>query len=58
MSFIALILGIALVGLIVFIIEKFIPMAEPFKILIRVIAAIVVIYWLLQVGMRFVPVLK
>lgn len=48
MTFLSLILGIALVGLVVYLIERFIPMAEPFKILIRVIAAIVVILWLLE----------
>lgn len=48
MTVVTLLLGLALIGLIVYLIDRFIPMAEPFKILIRVVAVIVVILWLLQ----------
>lgn len=49
---IQLILVLAVIGLCLYLVERFIPMAEPIKILIRVIVVIVVILYLLgQLGL-------
>jgi len=49
MSIITLIFVLALVGLALYLIETYIPMAEPFKLVIRVVVVIVVVLWLLQI---------
>lgn len=43
-----LILVIAIIGLVVYALEAFIPMAEPFKTVIRIIAGIICLILLLQ----------
>jgi hypothetical protein len=44
----SLILTLALVGLIVYLVENFIPMSDPFKIAIRVIVLVCVVIYLVQ----------
>ena len=48
MSIIAIILGLALVGLIVYLIVTYIPMPEIFKTVIMVVVAIALILWVMQ----------
>lgn len=51
-----LIIWIALIGLIVYLVTTYIPMAQPFKTLIYVIAAICVILLLMNVfGLSDIP---
>jgi len=49
-SLLMLLLVIALVGLVVYLIITYIPMPQPFKIVIGAIAAIVLILWIIQGG--------
>lgn len=44
----SLLLYIALIGAVVWLIEAFIPMAEPFKTLVRIIAVVLVIFLLVS----------
>lgn len=48
MSLIYLILIIAIVGFILYLIETYIPMPTPFKLVIQVIIVIVLLLWVLQ----------
>ena len=48
MSLILLILGLALVGLLVYLLETNIPMSPPFKIAIRVVVIVALILYLAQ----------
>ncbi len=48
MSLIVLILVLAVVGLGLYLIETYIPMAPPIKLVIRVVVVIAVVLWLLQ----------
>ena len=53
---ISLILTIAIVGLLVYLITTYIPMAEPFKIIIYVIAAIACIFVIMRAfGIADIP---
>lgn len=45
-TFIGIILALALVGLIVYLIETYIPGAASFKVVIRVVVVIFLILWL------------
>ena len=45
---ISLILGLALIGLVVYLIETFVPMPAPFKTVIRVVVIIVLIIYLVR----------
>ncbi len=45
----SLILTLAIVGLLVYLIETYVPMAAPFKTVIRIIVVVCVILWLIQV---------
>jgi hypothetical protein len=49
MSIIGLIIVIVLVGVLLWAVETFIPMAAPIKRLLQVVVVIVLILWLLQV---------
>jgi hypothetical protein len=53
---IALILTLALVGVLVYLIETFVPMPAPFKIAIRVIVVIVLVLYLVRLFGLDVPV--
>jgi hypothetical protein len=44
-----ILITIVVIGLIVWIVKKFIPMAEPFATIFNVVVAIVAILWLLKV---------
>lgn len=48
MGLIQLILIIAVVGFILYLIETYIPMPAPFKLVIQVIIVIVLLLWVLQ----------
>jgi hypothetical protein len=48
MSLIGLIITIVLVGVLLWAIESFIPMAPPIKRLLEVVVVILIILWLLQ----------
>jgi len=49
MSLISLIVALIIVGLLLYLEETFLPIAQPIKIIIRVIVILVVILWLLQI---------
>lgn len=52
-----LILLLALVGCALYLIETYIPMAAPFKLLIRIVVVVCVVLYLLQVfGISDLPV--
>lgn len=44
---IGLILTLALIGLILYLIETYIPMDQTIKLVIRIVIVVVVIYWLI-----------
>jgi hypothetical protein len=48
MSLVGLIITIVLVGVLLWAIESFIPMAPPIKRLLEVVVVILIILWLLQ----------
>ncbi len=49
MDLIQLIIVIAILGLGMYLIERYVPMAPPFKILLRVLVVLLIVLWLLQV---------
>lgn len=49
MSLISLILVLAVVGVIVWLINTYVPIAQPFKTVINVVVIIVLCLWLLQI---------
>jgi hypothetical protein len=53
---IELIIVLAVVGVILFLIETYIPMAAPIKTIIRVVVVIVVCLWLLQMFVGDIPI--
>jgi len=48
MSLISLILVLVIVGVCLYLIENYIPMSPPIKVVIRVVVVLVLILWLLQ----------
>ncbi len=48
MNLISLVLTLAIVGLILYLIETYIPMADPIKLIIRIVIVVAVILWLLN----------
>ena len=48
MSLIGIIVTLAIIGVIWYLIETYVPMAAPIKTIIRIIIVIVIILWLLQ----------
>ena len=53
---IALIIVIALVGFVVYLVTTYIPMPQPFKIVIYVIVAVFLIFYLMRVlGIQDIP---
>lgn len=54
---IALILGLAVVGLLLYLIETYVPMAAPIKIVIRVVVVVCLVLYLLSAfGITDMPV--
>lgn len=52
-----LILTIALVGLLLYLVETYIPMAPPITVVLRVVVVIALVLWLLRVfGVADLPV--
>ena len=49
MDLISLIVVIVIAGLGLYLVENFVPMAPPFKILLRVLVVLLIVLWLLQV---------
>jgi len=45
---IATVLGLAIVGVILYFIETYIPMSEPIKVLIRIVIVVAVVLYLVQ----------
>jgi hypothetical protein len=58
MSLIELVLFIALVGLAVWLVQKFIPMGEPFKTAINIVCGIFVLFLILNVVFDIGPKVK
>ena len=48
MSLIYLVIVLVILGLALYLIETYIPMAQPFRIVIRVVVVLFVVIWLLQ----------
>jgi len=48
MSLIGMIIALALIGVIWYVVETYVPMAKPIKTIIRIVIIIVIILWLLQ----------
>ena len=48
MSLIAIIVGLALVGLVLWLVTTYIPMPEPYKRVIIIVAIVIVVLWLIQ----------
>jgi len=48
MSLIGIIVTLAIIGVIWWLIETYVPMAAPIKTIIRIIIVIVIVLWLLQ----------
>jgi hypothetical protein len=48
MSIISLLIVLVIVGVCLYLVENFIPMAAPIKTVIRVIVVLVLVLWLLQ----------
>ena len=55
MGLIELIIILAVVGLLVYLIETYIPMSPPFKIVIRVVVVLVLILYLLRLFVGDIP---
>lgn len=49
MSLIMLVLWLVLIGVGLYLIETYIPMSAPIKVVIRVVVVVVLVLWLLQV---------
>lgn len=49
MSLLTLVVVLVVVGVALYLIEAYIPMAEPVKLVIRVVVVLVLAIWLLQV---------
>lgn len=48
MSLIMLVLVVALVGFLLWLVQEYVPMAPPFKIILQVIIVVALVLWLLQ----------
>jgi len=48
MSLIGLIIVLVVCGLCLYLVETYIPMSPPFKLIIRVVVVLVLVVWLLQ----------
>jgi hypothetical protein len=55
---ITLLVLIVIIGLVVFLIDRYIPMAEPFKTIFRVVLVIIICLFLLNMIGIHVPYLK
>lgn len=55
MGLISLILVLVIVGVLLYLVETYIPMAAPLKTIIRVVVVLVVILWLLQLFVGDIP---
>ncbi len=49
MSLIGLILILVIIGVCLYLIETYIPMSPPIKLVIRIVVVIVLVLWLLQI---------
>jgi hypothetical protein len=55
MGLIELIILLAVVGLLVYLVETYIPMSPPFKIVIRVVVILVLVLFLLRLFVGDIP---
>lgn len=54
---ITVIIGIVLIGLVVYLAETYIPMSPPFKVVLRVVVVLLLILWLVRVfGLADIPI--
>jgi len=56
MGLVSLLVLLVLIGVALYLIETFIPMAAPLKIIIRVVVVLVVILWLIRTFVGDLPV--
>jgi hypothetical protein len=49
MGLISLLIALVIVGVLLYLVETYLPIAPPIKILIRAVVILVVILWLLQI---------
>lgn len=49
MSLIGLLLVLVILGVALYFVETYVPMAQPMKVLIRVVVVLFVVIWLLQI---------
>jgi predicted membrane channel-forming protein YqfA (hemolysin III family) len=52
---ISLVLTIAIVGVLVYLLETYVPMPQPFKIAIRVIVVVLLVLWIVRLFGLDVP---
>lgn len=50
MNIIAIVITVIVVGLVLYLAETYIPMAEPIKKILRIVVIIVLVIWLLRVS--------
>lgn len=55
MSVLTLLLVIVILGVVLYLVETYVPMSPPIKVLMRVVVVIFVILWLLQITGVQVP---
>jgi uncharacterized membrane-anchored protein len=55
MGLIQLIIILAVVGVLLYLVETYIPMAAPIKTLIRVVVILVIVLWLLRLFVGDIP---
>ena len=56
MGLIELIVVLAIVGVLLYLVENYIPMAAPIKLVIRVVVILVIVLWLLRLFVGDIPI--
>lgn len=56
MGLISLIVVLVVVGVLLYLVENYIPMAPPMKMIIRIVVILVVVLWLLQLFVGDIPI--
>ena len=56
MGLIGLLVVLAICGLCLYLVENYIPMSPPIKVVIRVVVVIVLVLWLLQTFVGDIPI--
>lgn len=55
MGLIELVVALILVGVLLYLVETYIPMAPPIKLIIRIVVILVVVLWLLRAFVGDIP---